>query len=574
MNPLTISNANCRNCYKCFRNCLLKSIKIKNEQAEMGNDTCIYCGQCLTSCPQGAIKFESDFKLVKRAIAEGKKVIVSLAPSFVGAFDVLEAGQIVTALKNLGFDIVEETAIGAEVVKKLYKEYIKNNKKENIITTSCPSANSLIEIYYPSMIKYMLPIVSPMIAHGKLLKKIYGSDTFVVFIGPCISKNIEARDFQHETTIDAVLTFDELKAWFEEENIDLQSLSSNGFDSKSYKTGSSFPLNGSIIKNLLEEDNFSYESINVSGINECKEVLESIEKGELSNVCLEINICKGGCIAGPGMPKNSGSYYARKKKVKDYATQKEVLAHDKQLDLPKEMNFKKLFFDKSIQTVTASEDEIQAILKKMGKYKKEDELNCGSCGYDTCREKAQAIFEGKAEHNICLPYMRNRSESLANITFEYTPNVIFVLSDELKVLEFNPSAERIFKVKADYIKGKPVSMLIDDSDFSEVIKNKGNILAKKIAYPDYGVVLLQNILYLNDQNVLLVIMSNNTMEEKQKEELKKVKENAVKAAQNVIDKQMRVAQEIASLLGETTAETKTTLTKLKMIALTEDGDLK
>lgn len=574
MDCLTISNANCRNCYKCFRNCLVKSIKIKNEQAEMVNKTCIYCGQCLTSCPQGAIKFESDLNLVKRAMNEGKKVVVSIAPSFVGAFDVLEAGQVVTALKNLGFDIVEETAIGAEVVKNLYKESINKKNRKNIITTCCPSANSLIEIYYPSMLKYMLPVVSPMIAHGKILKRSYGSDVFVVFIGPCISKNIEARDFQHDTAVDAVLTFNELKTWIKEENIDIQSLSNSNFDNKSYKAGSSFPLNGSIIENLFKEDKHSYELINVSGINECKEILESIEKGELSNVCLEINICKGGCIAGPGMPKDSGSYYSRKKKVRDYATQKEVLAQEDYFHLPKEMNLKKLFFDKSIKTIKASEEEIEVILNKMGKYKKEDELNCGSCGYDTCREKAQGIFEGKAEHNICLPYMRNRSESLANITFEYTPNVIFVLSGELKVLEFNPSAERIFKVKADYIKGKPISMLIDDSDFGQVIKTKGNILGKRISYLDYGVVLFQNILYLDDQNVLLVIMSNNTMEEKQKEELKKVKENAVRAAQNVINKQMRVAQEIASLLGETTAETKTTLTKLKMIALAEDGDLK
>lgn len=540
----------------------------------MVNDTCIHCGQCLTSCPQGAINFESDLRLVKEAIEEDKKVIVSLAPSFIGAFDVLKAGQIVTALKMLGFDIVEETAVGADVVKKLYKEYIIKEKKENIITTCCPSANSLIEIYYPSMIKYMLPIVSPMIAHGKILKRIYGRDTFVVFIGPCISKNIEARDFQHDMAVDAVLTYDELVKWFEKEDIDLKSLDSNSFDRKSYETGSAFPVTGNVIKNIFEEEDSTYELINVTGINECREVLESVEKGELSNVCLELNTCKGGCIGGPGTPKNAKSYYAREKKAKNYIGQKEKITDNKFLDCPMDINFTKLFFDKSIEKPLASEAEIESILKKMGKYNKEDELNCGSCGYDTCREKAQAIFEGKAEHNICLPYMRNKSESLANITFEYTPNVIFVLNDELRVLEFNPSAERVFKVQADYIKGKPISMIIDDSDFIEVIGNKGNILAKKISYTDYGVVLLQNILYLSDQNVLLVIMSNITNEEKHKEELKKVKENAVKAAQNVIDKQMRVAQEIASLLGETTAETKTTLTKLKMIALTEDGDLK
>jgi len=540
----------------------------------MVSKTCIYCGQCLTSCPQGAINFESDLELVKNAITSGKKVVASLAPSFAGSFDMLEAQQIVTALKRLGFSIVEETAAGADVVMELYKEYLKKEKKKNVITTCCHSANLLIQIYYPSLVKYMLPIVSPMIAHGKIIKKVYGRDAFVVFIGPCISKKIESKDFQHDTIVDSVLTYDELSTWFREEEIDLKSLEGNAFDRKTYKTGSSFPLSGNIIENIFEEDMPSYELINVTGINECREVLECIEKGELNNVCIEPNICKGGCIGGPGIPKDSDSFYIRQKRTRDYVRKKEGLCPPEIFDLSGEIDCTKVFFDKSIKRDIASEEEIESILRKMGKYKKEDELNCGSCGYDTCREKAQAIFEGKAEHNICLPFMRDKSESLTNIIFEYTPNVIFVLNDELKVLEFNPSAERIFKVKADYIKEKPISIIIDDSDFIEVINNKENILVKKISYTDYGVVLLQNILYLNDQNVLLVIMSNITKEEKQKEELKKVKENAVKAAQNVIDKQMRVAQKIASLLGETTAETKTTLTKLKMIALTEDGDLR
>lgn len=575
MSLLSISDANCKNCYKCFRNCSIKSIKVKNEEAEMVNETCIYCGTCLKSCPQGAIKFESDLKLVQSAIDEGKKIVVSLAPSFAGNFDMLEEGQLVTGLKKLGFGIIEETAIGAEVIEELYREYIQEHNKKNIITTSCYSANLLIEKYYPDMIEYMIPLVSPMIGHGKIIKKIYGRDTFVVFIGPCISKKVESIDFQHETDVDAVLTFDEISQWLEEEEIDLKKLESSFFERKSFKTGSGFPLSGNIIKNMFDSDSdeIPYELISVTGIDECKDVLESVQKGELSNVCLELNICKGGCIAGPGTTRNPISYYAREKKVKDYVRKKGNITEDKLMELPEDMNFKKIFVDKSIKRVIADEEKIETILKEMGKYSEEDELNCGTCGYDTCREKAQAIFEGKADSKICLPYMRNKSESLTNVIFEYSPNVIFLLNKELKVLEFNPSAERIFKIGARDIKGKPISMIIDDSDFCDVLMEKENIFAKKIVYSDYNVVLLQNILYLKDQEVLLVIMSNITKEEKQNKELIKVKKNAADAAQNVIDKQMRVAQEIASLLGETTAETKATLTRLKKIALAEDGDI-
>lgn len=541
----------------------------------MVSQTCIYCGQCLKSCPQGAIKVESGFNRVKKAINEGKKVVASIAPSFIGSFEMKEPGQIVAALKKLGINIVEETAIGAEIIEESYRKYVSNNPKKNIITTSCPSANLLIEIYYPSLIEYMIPLVSPMIAHGKILKKTYGNDSFVVFIGPCISKSFEANDFQDKGVIDAVLTFEEISSWLKEENIKLNTLEKEAFDKKSYKEGSSFPLNGSIVQNMFKNKNDNkYQLINATGIEDCKLILDSIENEKLENLCLELNICKGGCLGGPGIPKDAGCHFIREKKIKDYVSKK-VNFEKKNFDnLLKDLKLTKKFFDKSIEKPLATENEIEEILNKMGKRSVDDELNCGSCGFNTCREKAQAVFEGKAELSMCLPFMRNKAESLANIIFQYTPNAIFVLDEQLKVIEINPAAENLFNTKLTSIKEKPISILMEDSDFLDVLVNKINIMGKKIVYKEYGLTLLESVLYISDQNVLLVIMSNITMEEKHREELKKVKGNAVLAAQNVIEKQMRVAQEIASLLGETTAETKSTLTKLKEIALNEDGDLK
>ena len=208
----------------------------------------------------------------------------------------------------------------------------------------------------------------------------------------------------------------------------------------------------------------------------------------------------------------------------------------------------------------------------MGKTKPEDELNCGTCGYNTCREKAQAVYEGMAEMNMCLPYMRGKAENVKNVLFENTPNIIMFVDEKLHVREINPTALRIFKIQEDFIKERPVSIILDEEPFKRVLDSKKPLLAQRAAYPDYGVVLLQNILYLEKQNLMLVIMSNITKEERQRDELKRVRENAIDAAQKVIEKQMRVAQEIASLLGETTAETKVTLSKLKEIALQETGE--
>lgn len=557
-----------------MRSCPVKAIKIKNEQAVIVEELCIGCGQCLVICPQNAKDIKSDLEEVKDAIRNNKKVIASIAPSFAGAFDMLEAGQIVTALKKLGFKKIEETALGAEIVAELYKEYMEKQNSSNLITTCCPSANYLVEYYFPSLTKYMLPIVSPMLAHGKVLKYEYGMDSYVVFIGPCTAKKIEAINFQHKGTIDAVLTFEELTKWLEEEELPLKELPPQPFDKKSFKRGSAFPMGGGVIASFInEQKNNLYEVIKVDGIESCMEVFESMEKGNIQNVCVEVNTCRGSCIGGPGMPKQEKDFFKRCKKVQAYVRNREAYPIEKPLEIPKTINFTKGFFDRHIDKPKATEEEIRNILRKIGKYEPADELNCGGCGYNTCREKAQAVFEGMAEVNMCLPFMRSKAERLTNVIFENTPNIIIVVDEDMRVKEFNPTAERIFKISAEDIKDKPVSIVMDEHNFYKVKESKENLIGQKIAYPAYDVVLLQSILYLEKQNVLLAIMTNTTVEEKHKRELTRVKENTIDAAQKVIEKQMRVAQEIASLLGETTAETKVILTKLKEIAMEEKGGM-
>ena len=218
MSNINFSKADCKNCYKCLRSCPVKAIKFENEQATIDEQRCIECGHCLTICPQNAREIKSDLDAVKKAINCGKKVIASLAPSFAGFFDV-QQGKVVSALSQLGFSIIEETAVGAEIVSELYNEYIKGNKQDVYITTSCPSANYLVEKYFKEIIPYLIPTVSPMIAHGKLLKEKFGQDSFVVFIGPCLAKKSEFDSYSKDNIIDAVLTFDELNSWITESGI-------------------------------------------------------------------------------------------------------------------------------------------------------------------------------------------------------------------------------------------------------------------------------------------------------------------------------------------------------------------
>lgn len=572
MSLINFRSANCKSCYKCLRYCPVKAIKIKNEQAEIDQERCIGCGHCLIVCPQNARYIKSDAEDVIAAIKDGKRVIASIAPSFIGAFDMKDEGQMAFALKKLGFSIVEETAIGAELVSKKYEEYINNHSMKNIITTCCPAVNFLIEKYFPSLIEYMLPIVSPMIAHGKMLKHRYGMDCYTVFIGPCTAKKFEATDFFHEGIIDSVLTFEELKQWFDESGICLKDMDSICFDKRANKVGRIFPISGGVVETFKEGNNsLKYEYFGVTGIEDCIEIFNSLLKGEINGACIEVNACKGSCIGGPGMPENK-SIYKIGQIIKEYSKKSSAISNEDLNDSYNDIEFKNIFFDKSVKRTNASEEEIKRILQSMGKFDITDEMNCGVCGYNTCRDKAQAIYEGMAEPTMCLQYMRNKAESINYVVFENTPNIIIIVDDELRIKEFNPAAEKLFKINAMEVKDKPISYLMDDWDFINVIQEKKDIYRHKVSYPRYGAVVIQNILYIEKQNIMLAIISDITEEENSKLELLHVKEKTLNAAQEVIENQMRVAQEIAGLLGETTAETKVILTKLKKIAMGEDGD--
>ncbi|GLC31068.1 [Fe-Fe] hydrogenase large subunit C-terminal domain-containing protein [Clostridium omnivorum] len=570
MELINFSKANCRSCYKCLRSCPVKAIRIKNDQARIVEDRCVACGQCLVVCPQNARHIKSDLDSIKYSIKSGKNTIAIVAPSFSGAFDMKDELQLVAALKKLGFKFVEEVALGAEIITDLYKNAAKKGELKNLITTSCPSVNYLVQIYYPELIKYMIPLDSPMLVNGKLIREKYGEDAFITFVGPCTAKKFESIDEENKGIIDAVLTFDELHKWLDDEQIDLSSLASDNFDESGSTPGRQFPVLGK----LDIGNNTIYDPTVVDGIDSCIKLFDSMEKGEIEGLFIEALACRGGCIAGPAMPKDESDYFVRQKKVKSYIRKQSKNAKIALKPITSSLDFSKKFEDLSFEKETASDEEIVKVLKKMGKLDKSDELNCGVCGYNTCREKAQAVLDGMAEINMCIHYIRNKAESISNLVFESSPNAIFTLDEDLLVKDFNPSSERIFSTKLEDIKDKPICMLMDDSSFSKVKETKENVIANRIHFEDKDLVLLENIIYMEKQGMFLCILTDITTEEKNKAELALMKTKTLDAAQSVIEKQMRVAQEIASLLGETTAETKVILTKLKAIAVKEVSDTK
>ncbi|MBS6642000.1 MAG: 4Fe-4S binding protein [Clostridiaceae bacterium] len=563
----------CKHCYKCVRNCEVKAIMIKDERAEIMEDKCILCGHCLQICPQSAKTLTSDLDIVKGYIRQGIPTVVSIAPSYMGLLKYKTLGQVNSALRKLGFLDVRETSEGAIIVTQEYARLLEEGRMENIITTCCPSANDLIEIYYPQLIPYLAPVVSPMIAHGKLLKKEFGQETKVVFLGPCIAKKKEARDPRHDSYVDAVLNFTEIERWLREEEIVIEDCEDIPFANVDPKVNRLYPVTNGVVNSVLttERKTDGYRKFYVHGSKNCIDLCASMSRGEIKGCFIEMNMCSGGCIKGPAVNDESISRFKVKLDMEETVA-KEPVDAKQETDMTEGLRFGKIFLDHSPKDPMPTEAQILEILRKTGKNKPEDELNCGACGYPTCREKAIAVFQKKAELNMCIPFMHEKAESLSNLVMDTSPNIVLIVDKDMRIMEYSAVGEKYFgKTRAEAL-DMYLYEFIDPVDFQWVYDTHQNIHGKKVTYTEYSLSTLQNIVYVDKEDVVLATFIDITKEEEQAQQEYERKLETIDLAQKVIHKQMMVAQEIAGLLGETTADTKTTLTQLCRSLLEEGSE--
>lgn len=571
MRIIQFKEANCKNCYKCIRNCPVKAISFKNDQAQVIEEGCILCGKCLQVCPHNAKSVKNDLEKVKGFIDKKVKVYASIAPSFVAAFDIKSEKNIYSVFKKLGFTYVQETAVGAEKVSSEYENLMQKKEMTNIITSACPSIVSLIERHYPELISQLAPVVSPMIAHGRMLKAMYGSRIKVVFIGPCLSKKDEYRDLDKDESIDAVITFEEFDQWMKEENLSFEDTEALEINAPNNTDARYYPAPGGIIKSLSKNKRYSYKFLKFDGIERCIDILNEIKVSNIKDYFIEMNSCVGGCLGGVCMNPNCGSFLELRERLVNYIN-KSASGNNSGKKYDIKIDTKRNFINKSNSYIIPDDNVITELLSKIGKFTKEQELNCGACGYNTCRDKCIAVYNNKADLRMCLPYMREGAESISNVIIHSTPNAIFALNEELLIQEVNISARKLFKIECSELQNRHVFDILDCPEIYVVSSTKKDILDQKYHYKNYDVVVEQSILYIKENHMIIVVMRDITKDEKQKQQLHKVRCETVEIAQKVIDKQMRVAQEIASLLGETTAETKVALTKLKKSIQSEIGE--
>ena len=546
---LQLKKSNCKNCYKCIRNCPVKSIKFADGQANIIPDECILCGRCFVNCPQDAKQIRDDVPRVKEMIASGKKVIASVAPSFIAEFPLMDFAAMKSALLKLGFADAQETAIGATIVKTEYEKMIASGKHDVIISSCCHSVNALIQKYYPSVLPYLADVLSPMLAHCRVIKE-ENPGACAVFIGPCISKKEEAELYGE---CDVALTYEELEAWMNEAGV---VPAGDSTEPDEGKRGRFFPIKGGIIKSMHTE-NTGFTYLAVDGVQNCIAAIKEIESGALKNCFIEMNACEGACINGPAISHHHKPLLSGEVKVVAFAGDDEF-----RVAMPID-TFKNIPYIGTHEKIPG-EAAIKEILAKMGKTSPEQELNCGSCGYPTCREKAIAVYQGKADLSMCLPFLKEKAETFSGYVINNTPNAIFVLDENLCVQQINKAGCALFNLKTPSdILGSPIVRLLNPADYLGVMTSGVPIKEKKHYLAEYKKYVAETIVYEHEYHIVFSIMRDITSEEERQSERSELCNKTVAITNEVIEKQMRVVQEIASLLGETTAETKIALTQLK-----------
>ncbi|MGE5550884.1 MAG: [Fe-Fe] hydrogenase large subunit C-terminal domain-containing protein [Bacteroidota bacterium] len=572
MAVISTIEARCKDCYKCLRACPVKAISFvggasKTElHAQVMSERCVLCGTCLRVCPQQAKKVRSELKNVQALLAKKVPLAASLAPSFAGAIRPGQSGRLVAALHRLGFGMVAETAYGAELVANAHLLAL-DRQPAPLLTSSCPVIVNLIEIYYPELGGHLAAVISPMVAHARYLKKAH-PETAVVFIGPCVAKKDEAEKCGE---IAAALTFRELADWMAAKDLQLESLEEAAFDGPRPRLAGLFPLDGGLLKTAaLSTDLLAEEFRVITGLDKCLEFLSRLRRRPADRTVprmVEMLACEGGCIAGPGFADfaDPSDLDERRLAVLEYVRSRDNPPAATAAPPPPEtgpgIELDRTYLDRGTRALEPDEQTIRSILAQTGKRTPEDELNCGACGYGSCREKAQAVFHGFADLQMCMPYMRERAESMSNVILEATPTAVIVVNPRLEIVEMNHGAEKMFKTCAAKVVGGKLAALIDPVNFQRVLETKQTMTAS-VAYPEYNLATEQTIFFAEKENVIIGSIVDKTEEVRHRGEEAKTKQSVIGRAQEVIDKQMKVAQEIAGLLGETTAETKVLLKKL------------
>ncbi|MCX8021909.1 MAG: 4Fe-4S binding protein [Syntrophorhabdaceae bacterium] len=558
--------ARCRDCYRCLRACPVKAIRMERGQAYVDEKRCIACGTCIRECPQNAKSFRHDIDVAQRLIESGNPVVASIAPSFAAVFSKWQIARLASGLRTLGFRYIGQTSQGAYQVSIHSLGIIKKDGSKPYIGTACPAIVNYIEKYRPHLVEYLIPIVSPMIAHGRMLKERFGQDTKVIFIGPCVAKKSEILRPENKGVVDCVLTFKELMIWLNQKGVNFSNCEESNFDERPVHLAQLYPLPGGMIKTAgLDDDGFDLKLLRVDGINSVKPLLESIPE-DTSYTLIEPLFCSQGCINGPGIDIEKNIFEKRK----DLLRYDRETAHLHVIPAVEEERFFYGQYNREEGILKeVSEEEIERVFERTGKLDPQQQLNCGACGYDTCRDKAIAVVQGMAEPEMCIPYMKRLAERKTDQIFNTTPNGIVILDKELKILAVNPAFKKFFYC-SDAVLGRHISYLMDPAPFEKLITGAADSIDIIMTHKNYNLMCRELLYILKQEQQIVGIFINITSQQENEKRLKEIKSQTVQQASELLEHQIKMAQTIARFLGESTARGEELVRKLMSLTETDE----
>ncbi len=555
LNPIYTEKAECQDCYKCVRECPVKAIKIESGHAEVMKDRCVYCGHCVEVCPVGAKRVRDDLSRVKQLLKFKDKVIVSLAPSFVSDFADISSAQMIHALRKLGFYGVSETSLGAQNVSACVAVMLSKENGKVYVSSACPTVVEYIKKYQPELSGYVTKLLSPLLAHCKILRKLYGEDIGVVFVGPCISKKREADT--HQNLLDVVITFEDLRRWFEEENINpahMIETVDDVFIPRLSKEGALYPIDGGMIAGIKANCSTKEATFMAfSGIKNIKSALSDLDQLDLNNnIFIEMLSCEGGCINGPKTRKRSSTALKRCKIINYSEYPEDEIPRQPEVDINEDIQIN------TIEVKEYTDEELRAVLRAIGKFTLKDELNCSACGYDTCKEFARAFLDGKAEKTMCVSYMRKLAHNKANALIKAMPSGVVIVDENLRIIECNHNFAKLFGKDVEMIydakpgmEGASLQKILPFYNIFQVVLETGKELLNKPVRHKSSILNI-TIFSIEKHSIVGAVIQDITVPSVRKEQV-------INKTQQVIRKNLETVQKIAYLLGENASETEVIL---------------
>ncbi len=553
----------CQDCNKCIRECPLKAIRVQDNCAQVVPELCILCGNCTLACPSTAKQVCDDLPTVIALLNCRRAVVVSLAPSFVTQFPGVRPGQLIHALKKLGFFAVSETALGAQQVSASIVSLMQSEPKQIWISSACPAVVDFVRKYHPECLPHVCGVLSPLLAHCKMLRAYYGDDIAIVSIGPCIAEKKEAEE--HPELLDVALTFEDLASWMMEKHINLNEIvdsPDDRFEPQEAQEGALFPIEGGMAAGLAgirALDDLKFMSI--SGMPNVEQALKDISNWTPEqNILFEMNACAGSCINGPKAARNT-SVARRRYDILQYAKPA--------TDLPRRpsIGIAQNHTASPVERNGYSDLQLREALRTVGKHAVEDEVNCGGCGYDTCRDFARALIARNAERMMCATYTRKLAQKKANALLKKMPSAVVIVDEDLKIIECNSNFVRLFAAGDEQpktLEGSVLSSVIPFSYlFRRVLESAEDIVGHDIRYQRS--ILNTSIFTIEPHSVMCGMFQDITEPIFQKEQI-------IGRAREVIQKNLKTVQQIAYLLGENAADSEIILNSIVQSFSPEEVD--